>query len=186
MGIISPKIRWTSLAVGLGVGGLTTLILYLAHILRPWAWGMVVGASVALITCGLMVLYLVVQAKRFAEAKERSGTNIVLTVPVEIGDNHRMLRGYLFLTPHVMHIYLWKRRPFLEAHFNRLEMKAQTTSVFETAMRVLPDGDAEGFIMCSPAMRELVSAMSSHGYTLSEVDQSTFIGEEAPQKTEAR
>ena len=183
MGLITPKFRRIGMIVGATIALILWGILFLCHIPRSWAWAFLFGAFAALVTVLLLVLYHVEQAKRYAEAQSRVGNQVVLFARISLGDGKIIRKGYIFLTPHHLHFYLWVSRPFLEAHFTRADLRAQITPEYAATMKLYPAGDKEGFLFFSNDMEKIVDIMKVHGYVVDVVDKGTFLG--APQATES-
>ena len=174
--MLSPKNRRLGLLIGGVVGMITWCITFFTHIPRAWAWGVMIGAATAIFVCLVMMIDNIAQAKRLMEAQSRVDKPIAYLAQITLGDGKRTRRGYVFLTPHNMHFFLWIRRPFLEAHFHRLEMKTQICSQFPYAMKIVPEGDVEGFVFFSDSMKHIIETMKQQGFSVDEVEKDVFVG----------
>ena len=174
--MLTPKNRRLGLIIGGATGIVAWGIAYLLHAYRSWAWGIMLGAATAIIVCLIMMFDNIGQAKRLMEAQSRVDKPITYLAQIALGDGKHTRRGYIFLTPHNMHFFLWIRRPYLEAHFHRLEMKTQICMQFPFAMKIVPEGDREGFVFFSDGMRNIVEVMKQQGFCVDEVDKDVFVG----------
>ncbi len=174
--MLTPKNRRIGLLIG-GIMGLASGgVAYFTHTPRFWAWGLMLGAATTMLVCLFMMLDNIAQAKRLMEAQSRVDKPIAYLAQITLGDGKRTRRGYVFLTPYNMHFFLWIRRPFLEAHFHRLEMKTQVCPQFPYAMKIVPEGDREGFVFFSDGMKNIIETMKQQGFSVDEVDTDVFIG----------
>ena len=173
---MNPVTRTISFVCGMVAFSLTTLICYACSVVRPYAWGMLAGAVVALLT--LLVLALVIRHEymKLADAGSRVGGRIVYFVYATMHYEGKLRRAYVFLTPERVHFYLWDKKPYLETVVDK-EGLTVICSAEGSRITLHTAGEAEGenLLLTGKQLRELVHIMYEQGYALCTED-----GQEGP------
>ena len=170
---LNPVTRTVSFVCGMVTFSLVTLICYACSVPRPYAWGMLAGAIVALLT--LLILALVIRHEyvKLADAGSRVRGQIVCFAYATMHYEGKLRRAYVFLTPNRVHFYLWDKKPYLETAVEK-EGLTVVCSTEGTRVTLRMDGE-EDLLLTGKQLRDLIHIMYEHGYMLCTED-----GQEGP------
>lgn len=171
---LNPITRTISLVCGIVAFSLVTLICYVCEVVRPYAWGMLAGATVAVLT--LMVLALIIRQEylKLADAGSRVCGRIVCFVYATLHYEGTVRRAYVFLTPDRVHFYLWDKKPYLETAVEK-EGLTVTCTAGCGSLTLHTAGEEDSLLLTGKHLNELVHIMYENGYALCMED-----GQEGP------
>lgn len=165
---LNPMTRIVSLTVGAVAFGAVTGICACCHVERPYAWGMIVGASAALLTLAVLALVIRREWGKLQDAGERVGARILCFVyaALQYGDGTRM--AYVFLTAERVHFYLWDKKPYLETAVDRVGLTVTCASDYRTLILHSEGEETEDDLhLYGKQLEELAHIMYENGYCLS-------------------
>lgn len=161
---LNPVTRMISLLCGMIAFSLVTLICYVCSVVRPYAWGMIAGATVAVLTLITLALIIRHEYYKLEDAGSRVSGRIVCFVYATIHYGGSSRRAYVFLTPDRVHFYLWDKKPYLETTVEK-EGLTVTCASGCSSVTLHTEGE-EDLLLTGRQLNELVHIMYENGYVL--------------------
>ncbi len=166
MKYINTAVRVISMIVGGIVFGLVAFVLYVCSVYHAWAWGMLAGASSAIVVAVILAFVNYREMMKFEEAYTRVEGTVLEFSLATLCNFGRGRRVYFFLTAETIRLFLWDKKPYLESTLNRDEVKILYRSDRPNHMSIVVDGDSMEFSF--PHMEDLLTVMRAHDYDVEE------------------
>ncbi len=167
MKYITSAVRILSLLAGVVIFGGVTMTLYLFGVMKPWAWGMIAGASTAILFAVMMAFFNYRETVKFEEARSRVEGTVLEFSLATVANFGRGRRAYVFLTADMIRVFLWDKRPYLESTVRREEVTITYSPLRPNYLTFVFD-DKDTLELVFPNARELLSAMRENGYRVEE------------------
>ncbi len=131
----------------------------------PLAWGLVSGGVAGLFAVCFLTFAEWRRFLTFMEAESRVEGEVLYCdrVFVSCGDTRRY--AYLFLTMNRIYLYLWEKRPYLEAVADRSEITIET--YLEEGRMVIRYPDTDCIHVKGADIAELIKELVGSAYTVS-------------------
>lgn len=161
---VTAPVRLLSLVTGALIACITASFLTAMEIPKPWAWGILVGASVALVLSLLMSFTMWRKYRIWCEAESRVVGDILYRDRVFLRCGRLRRVAYLFLTQDGIFLYLWDKRPFLETICRRVDVTIELGE--EAHMLMLKFQDREPIYLAAPDWEEFLRESRLKDYTI--------------------
>ncbi len=167
MKYITGPVRIISLIAGGVLFGFLTLAMYLFGVTTPWAWAMIFGALTAMGVASVLGYLNYRENVKFSEARSRVEGTVLEASLATVCNFGKNRRAYVFLTSEHMRLFLWDKRPYLEATIRRDEVTITYSTARPNYLTFVYE-DKDTLELVFPNACSLVGAMRENGYHVEE------------------